>query len=73
MRAAFVLMLASALATLFGFVPTGVVAVAHAARGWSLAAQGRESGAARAGAAGWLTATVVIGVLVEAPVVAAML
>lgn len=67
------LILGSAVATLFGFVPTGVVATVYAARAWSLAAQGRSAGRVINGAALWLTATVVIGIAVEAPVVAAML
>jgi len=64
---------AAVLSIFFGFVPTGVVATVYAARACSLAAQGRPAGGMLAGAAAWLTTTVVIGVAVEVPVVAAML
>ena len=72
MRRALLLTLVSVAATFFGFVPTGVVATVYAARGCSLLAQGRPAGGTLSAAAAWLTTTVVIGVAVEVPVVAAM-
>ena len=73
MGRALALTLVSVAATFFGFVPTGVVATVCAARACSLIAQGRPAGRALASASAWLVATLVIGVAVEVPVVAAML
>jgi len=72
-RTATLLLLASTAATVFGFVPTGVVAVVFAARALSLAIQGRPCRGAITGATVWVVTTVVIGAAVEVPVVAAML
>lgn len=60
------------LATVFGFVPTGLVALAYAGMAQCAHNDGDSRSALRRQALLWCWASVAVGVLVEAPVVAAL-
>lgn len=62
---------AAVAATLYGFIPTGIVALTCAAAATARARRGDDPAAHLRRADGWLTVTVLVGAALELPVILA--
>lgn len=73
MKRSTALVAGSAALTLYGFVPTGVVALGLSLWAMGLSFRGDDPGRARRLAGRWLLVTLFIGAAVDVPVIAAAL
>jgi len=73
MKRATALVAGSTALTLYGFVPTGVVALGLSVWAMSLTCRGEDPGHARRLAVSWLLVTLFVGAAVDVPVIAAAL
>ena len=73
MRRAAILTAGSIAVTLYGFVPTGVVALGLSMVALGRASRGEDAGPAQRAALKWVVVTLFLGAAVEVPVLAAAL